>query len=187
MKKLKIIFWLFLTATAIVRGQTAQLTGKVTSLDDGSALPGVTISIKGTSSGTMSEIDGTYSLAVPQDATTLVFSFVGYKTMEVAIEGRRVIDIALEIDILKIDEVLVVAYGTTKKEAFTGSASSVKVDKLSDIQASNVTKALEGLSSGIQVLSGSGQPGTETTVTDSWYRFHLCFFNTSLCSRRFCF
>lgn len=164
MKKMLIIFVLTVSCIPFIYGQTVRISGKVTSLDDGSDLPGVTISVKGTTTGTMSETDGTYSLEVPLSANTLIFSFVGFKTKEVALSGEKVINIALEIDVLQVDEVLVVAYGTTKKEAFTGSASSVKIDKLSEIQVSNVTKALEGLSSGIQVISGSGQPGTETTV-----------------------
>jgi TonB-linked SusC/RagA family outer membrane protein len=144
--------------------QTVQITGKVTSLEDETEIPGVTIQVKGSSIGTLSNNDGTYSIIVPQNAEILIFSFVGFKTLEVPIESKQVIDAVLEKDMLLVDEVIVVAYGTTKKEAFTGSASSVKVDKLAEIQVSNITKALEGLSSGIQVQSGSGQPGTTTNI-----------------------
>lgn len=164
MKKILMIFVLALTTTAFMLGQTVQITGVVTSSEDGLALPAVTVLLKGTTIGNITGPDGGYTLSVPSDAGTIVFSFIGYKTLEVPIEGRRTINVEMETDLLLVDEVLVVAYGTTKKEAFTGSASSVKVDKLSEIQVSNVTKALEGLSSGVQVISGSGQPGTTTSV-----------------------
>lgn len=164
MKKILMIFVLALTTTVLALGQTVQVSGVVTNLDDGLSLPGVTVMVKGTTVGTVTGPDGNYSLNVPEGSTTLVFSFIGFKTREVAIEGRKTIDVVMETDLLLVDEVLVVAYGTTKKEAFTGSASSVKVDKLAEVQVSNVTKALEGLSSGIQVISGSGQPGTTTSV-----------------------
>lgn len=164
MKKIFILFILVALSIHLSQGQSVRVTGKVTGKDDGSVLPGVTISIKGTTMGTMSESDGSYALDVPPGSSVLVFSFVGFKTQEVPVGGRSVIDVVLETDVLMIDEVMVVAYGTTKKDAFTGSASSVKVDKLAEIQTSNVTKALDGLSSGIQVTSGSGQPGTTTAV-----------------------
>jgi TonB-linked SusC/RagA family outer membrane protein len=164
MKKILMIFVLAITSTVFMLGQVVEISGVVTTLNDGSPLPAVAVVVKGTTIGTTTGIDGKYTLAVSADANTLVFSFLGFKTQEVSIEGRKTIDVVLETDLLLVDEVLVVAYGTTKKEAFTGSASSVKVDKLAEVQVSNVTKALEGLSSGIQVISGSGQPGTTTAV-----------------------
>jgi TonB-linked SusC/RagA family outer membrane protein len=164
MKKILMVFVFALTTTVLTFGQTVQISGHVTSLDDGTPLPGVTIVAKGTTLGTVTDSDGYYSINIPTGVNTLVFSFIGFKTREEAIEGRTTIDVTLETDLLLVDEVIVVAYGTTKKEAFTGSASSVKVDQLAEVQVSNVTKALEGLSSGIQVISGSGQPGTTTQV-----------------------
>ena len=145
-------------------GQTVLIRGTLTSSEDGLGIPGVTVSVKGTTVGTTSDIDGKYSINVPANSKTLVFTYIGMKKTEVEIAGKTVIDVVMEPDILQVDEVLVVAYGTTKREAFTGSASSVKVDKLAEIQVSNVTKALEGLSSGIQVTSGSGQPGTTASI-----------------------
>lgn len=158
------IFVLVLATAMMASGQTVRISGQVTTVDDGGSIPGVTVVAKGTTIGTITETNGRYSLDVPTGVNTLVFSFIGFKTTEVDINGQTTIDVALQTDLLLVDEVIVVAYGTTKKEAFTGSASSVKVDKLSEVQVSNVTKALEGLSSGIQVISGSGQPGTTTAV-----------------------
>ena len=164
MKKILLVFVLTLTTAVLAFGQTVRINGNVTAAEDGLALPGVTIVAKGTTLGAVTDSDGYYSFEIPSRVRTLVFSFIGFKTMEVELTGQTTVDVALETDLLQVDEVIVVAYGTTKKEAFTGSASSVKVDQLSEVQVSNVTKALEGLSSGIQVISGSGQPGTTTQV-----------------------
>ena len=164
MKKILLLFIVSLIMTVVVRGQTVQITGTVTSAEDGAAIPGVTVSVKGTTVGTITKIDGTYTVNVPVNAQTLVFSFIGMKKQEIPIESRNTIDVVMQQDILQVNEVVVVAYGTTTKEAFTGSVSSVKMDNLSSVQVSNVSKALEGLSSGVQVISGSGQPGTTTSV-----------------------
>jgi TonB-linked SusC/RagA family outer membrane protein len=164
MKKILLILVSVIVTSAMALGQTVQISGTVTSKEDGLGMAGVTIFVKGTTVGTATNPDGTYSLNVPASATTLVYSFVGYKSVEEQIQGRKSINVVMEQDLLLVDEVIVVAYGTTKKEAFTGSASSVQIDKLGAVQVSNVTKALEGLSSGIQVLSGSGQPGTTTSI-----------------------
>src|SRR5659263_342414 len=154
MKKLLMIF-VFVLATAFMAfGQTVRISGQVTTVDDGGPIPGVTVVAKGTTIGTVTDTDGRYNIDVPSGVNTLVFSFIGFKTTEADINGQTTIDVAIQTDLLLVDEVIVVAYGTTKREAFTGSASSVKVDKLSEVQVSNVTKALECLSSGIQVISG---------------------------------
>jgi TonB-linked SusC/RagA family outer membrane protein len=165
MKKISVlIMFLAFLGFQLVQAQTRQITGTVTSADDGMSIPGVAVVVSGSTIGATTNIDGVYTIQVPETATTLEFSFIGMKTIEVPIDGRSTIDVVLEADLLALDEVIVVAYGTTRKEAFTGSASSVKVDQLAEIQTSNVTKALEGLSSGIQVTSGSGQPGTTSSV-----------------------
>lgn len=165
MKKISVlIMFLAFLGLQLAQAQTRQITGTVTSADDGMTIPGVAVVVSGSTIGATTNIDGVYSIQVPETATTLEFSFIGMKTIEVPIDGRTTIDVAMEADLLALDEVIVVAYGTTRKEAFTGSASSVKVDQLAEIQTSNVTKALEGLSSGIQVTSGSGQPGSTSSV-----------------------
>jgi TonB-linked SusC/RagA family outer membrane protein len=164
MKKIFLMIVLVLAVTSSMLGQTVQISGTITSSEDGLGIPGVTVSVKGTTVGTLSDIDGKYLMTAPTSSKTIVFSYIGMKKTEVEINGQTVINVVMEPDILLFDEVIVVAYGTTRREAFTGSASSVKVDKLAEVQVSNVTKALEGLSSGIQVSSGSGQPGTTTSV-----------------------
>jgi outer membrane receptor protein involved in Fe transport len=164
MKKILLLFVLMLFTGSLVMAQTVMITGTVTSQEDGAAVPGANVSVKGTTIGAITDAEGKYQISVPASAKTLVISYIGMESQEIEIEGKNKIEIVMKPDILLVDEVIVVAYGTTKREAFTGSASSVRVDKLAEIQVSNVTKALEGLSSGIQVTSGSGQPGTTTAV-----------------------
>ncbi|QKG80405.1 SusC/RagA family TonB-linked outer membrane protein [Tenuifilum thalassicum] len=166
MKKLSVFLAsLLLAGITLVQAQTVRITGTVTSSEDGMPMPGVSVVVKGTTIGVTTNVDGKYELNVPANAQTLQFSFVGYEMQDVAIAGRSVIDVVMNPESKQIDEVVVVApYGTFKKESFTGSASAVKTEKLQEIQVSNVTKALEGLSSGIQVTSGLGQPGTTATI-----------------------
>jgi TonB-linked SusC/RagA family outer membrane protein len=143
--------------------QTKAISGKV--VDDlGESIPGVSIIVKGTTSGTVTRPDGTYMLEVPADAQTLLFSFVGMKTQEVAIAGQSVINVTLASDAVNVDEVIVVAYGTSTKGSFTGSAAVVSAESLEKRQVSNVSKALAGSVAGVQVLSSNGQPGTSATV-----------------------
>lgn len=125
--------------------------------------PGVSVTVKGTTVGISTDLNGKYTLNVPTNATTLVFSFIGFKTKEVEITGN-VIDAVIDPDTQELEEVIVVAYGTATKSSFTGSATSVKAEKLQKLQTSSITKALEGIAPGIQVTSFSGQPGEDATI-----------------------
>ncbi|MFY9372753.1 MAG: carboxypeptidase-like regulatory domain-containing protein, partial [Tenuifilaceae bacterium] len=105
MKRLCVFLALFAFAGfTLLHAQTVQITGTVTSTEDGMPIPGVSVMVKGTTIGTSTDIDGKYSLGVPQSATTLVFSFVGIKTQEVVIAGRTVIDVVLEPETLALEE-----------------------------------------------------------------------------------
>ncbi len=158
------ILVLAMTTTALALGQTVQIRGTVTNAEDGLGIPGVTITVKGTTVGAMSDIDGMYSLNAPVGATHLVFSYVGMLKQEVAIADRTVINVSMESDLQVIDEILVVAYGTAKKSSFTGSAELIKSDELAKIQTASVAKALEGAAPGIQVTGGTGQPGSSANI-----------------------
>ena len=164
MKKILLIFVLALTTAAFALGQTVQIRGTVTSSEDGLGIPGVTITVKGTTVGVMTDSDGRYSLDAPAEATTLVFSYVGMMKQEVAISGRTVINITMLPDLQVMDEVIVVAYGTAKKSSFTGSAEVIQSDQLAKIQTASVAKALEGAAPGIQVTGGTGQPGSSANI-----------------------
>src|SRR5687768_5576436 len=105
------------------------VTGKITSSDDGATLPGVNVVIKGTTTGTTSGSDGTYRIDASSDAT-LVFSFVGYATTEVAVGQRTTIDVILQTDVTGLDEVVVIGYGSVKKTDLTGAVSLVDPKEL---------------------------------------------------------
>uniref|UniRef100_UPI0032177E3F SusC/RagA family TonB-linked outer membrane protein n=1 Tax=uncultured Draconibacterium sp. TaxID=1573823 RepID=UPI0032177E3F len=164
MKKIALmLFSIAFLGMLMAEAQVKPITGTVTSSEDGSGIPGVSVSVKGTTIGTVTNIDGVYTLNVPEDAKILVFSFVGMKTQELPIEGAT-LNAALSADVIGVDEVLVVAYGTTKRSQFVGSAKSVKGEELATKSTSNVTNALQGAVAGVQVVNGSGQPGSEATV-----------------------
>jgi TonB-linked SusC/RagA family outer membrane protein len=165
MKRIALIFTIFLfMGTLVANAQTRVITGTVTSAEDGMPVPGVSISVKGTTLGTVTDIDGNFTLQVPQNAQTLVFSFVGMASQEISIVGKTSLDVVMEPQTIGMEEVLVVAYGTTTKGAFTGSAAVMDSEKLEKRQVSNVSNALSGAVAGVQVLSDNGQPGTSATV-----------------------
>ena len=164
MKKLTIFlaFLLFVSFHALAQ---MQISGTVTGAADGLSIPGVSVVVKGNETiGTTTNIDGKYTLTVPSQAETLILSFVGMTTQEVAINGRSVIDVQMEEEVLQMDEVVVVAYGAQKKASFTGSASVMKTEKLEKKPVTSFEKALQGNISGIQVNAVSGQPGADTEI-----------------------
>ncbi|WP_430812629.1 MULTISPECIES: SusC/RagA family TonB-linked outer membrane protein [unclassified Carboxylicivirga] len=144
--------------------QTTNITGTVTDAKDGSPIPGVSVVVRGTTVGTVTMPDGKYNLAVPSDATNLIFSFVGMKSQDIQIAGRTTINVVLESDAVDVGEVIVVAYGTSTKGSFTGSAAVVDAEVIEKRQVANVTQALSGSVAGVQVLSDNGQPGASAKV-----------------------
>ena len=142
-----------------VAGQERSVTGKVTSVEDNSGLPGVNVIIKGTDQGTVTGIDGNYKLAVPDDNAVLVFSSVGFIQEEIIVGSRSVIDVTLSVDITALDEIVVVGYGTMKKSDLTGSLTSVS-SKDYDVQPiTRIDQALQGRAAGVAVTQTSGAPG----------------------------
>ncbi len=165
MKRFTVLFAFFVFfGVTLLQAQTVQISGVVTSGEDGSPIPGASVVVKGTTTGTTTNFEGKYSLSVPADATTLVFSFIGMKTQEMPIDGRTNIDVVMQPDLLKVDEVLVVAYGKTTRESFTGAASVVDSKELEKRQVSNVTQALTGITAGVQATSNNGQPGSSANI-----------------------
>ncbi len=129
----------------------------------GLPIPGVTIQIKGTTLGTITDLDGGYSIKVPQNAETLVFSFVGMKTQEVLINNQTNIDIVLTDNSLDIEEVVVTGYSTQRKEAISGSVATVKAEKLKSVAGSNISQKLQGAVTGVTVIN-SHTPGADATI-----------------------
>jgi hypothetical protein len=133
---------------------TITVKGLVTSLEDGQTIPGANILIKGTATGTVTDINGTYTLDAPEEGT-LVFSSIGYITQEVAVNGRAVIDIILMEDMQSLDEVVVVGYGTQKKSDITGSVVSLDNKRLENLPNANVLQAMQGAVPGLSVTMNS--------------------------------
>ncbi|OUJ75820.1 SusC/RagA family TonB-linked outer membrane protein [Hymenobacter crusticola] len=140
------------------------VTGRVTTSETKEPLPGVTVVVKGTSNGTGTNADGSFSLEVPNRTGTLVFSFVGYVTKEVAIDGKSTVDVALGQDTKALDEVVVVGYGTQKKSDVTGSLASVSAEQLQQVPTTNITQALQGRASGVDISGGSFRPGESPAI-----------------------
>ncbi len=164
MRKLVSMMAVLLLCITQVFAQDKTVTGKVTDEKDGSPLAGVSVTVKGTSIGTTTAADGSYSLSVPSSAKTLVFSFVNYQQIEMAIGGKTSISVGLATIEKSLQEVVVVGYTRTTKEAFTGSAKSVTGDQLNNKSVSNVSQALAGEVAGVRVINPSGQPGTSAVI-----------------------
>ena len=139
------------------------ITGKVTT-DTGEPLPGVNVLIKGTLTGTVTDVEGNYKLSVPDDAVALVFSYVGYLQEEVLINGQSTINVILYPDVTALSEVVVVGYGTQKKRDVTGSVSSIKSEAIKDLKITSLDQALQGQAPGVNVTQQSGQPGGATSI-----------------------
>lgn len=151
----------FICFTAI--GQDVQVSGKVTNADDGTVLPGVSVVVKGTTIGTTTNIDGVYTIEAPSDAT-LVFSFIGMLTEEVPVGGQTTIDLPMAMDVTGLEEVVVIGYGTRKKGALTGSIGLVKAEDIAETPIESFDQALQGKSTGVQVVNASGRPGSSAIV-----------------------
>ena len=140
------------------------ITGTVTGAEDGSELPGVNVLVKGTSIGTITDVEGNYRLSAPDDATTLVFSFVGYLAKEVPINGQTTIDVTLESDVKSLEEVVVVGFGTQKKADLTGAVGSIPAAEIAEKPITSPDQILAGRVSGVQISNRSGDPGAPINV-----------------------
>ncbi|WP_229201290.1 SusC/RagA family TonB-linked outer membrane protein [Arcticibacterium luteifluviistationis] len=127
-------------------------------------LPGVSVILKGSLTGTTSDADGKYQLAVPDEKATLIFSFVGYVSQEVVVGNKSTIDITLNTDVQTLEDVVVVGYGTVKKSDLTGSVSSVKAEQIAAYPAGGITQALQGRAAGVQISSNNGDPGASFKI-----------------------
>ena len=159
--------WIMLTIMVIAPGYTfsqalVSINGQVTSQDEGEPLPGVNVLIKGTTTGTVTDIDGKYTLQAPENGT-LIFSFIGYIRAEVSVNSRQVIDVAMAPDIQSLDEIVVTGYSTQRKKDITGSITSVDMDVMQSIPAGSAAQALQGQAAGVTVIN-SGMAGYRPTI-----------------------
>ncbi|WP_439488392.1 SusC/RagA family TonB-linked outer membrane protein [Algoriphagus sp.] len=164
MKKALLSMLFGLLVSSLVFAQQRVITGKIVSEEEPEGLIGVSILVKGTTIGVVSDLDGTYSIEVPEGSQTLVFSYIGYSSREEAIGNRSVVNVTMDPDSQNLDEIIVTAYGTADKGNFTGSAISLKGDQIANRPINNVVNAIEGQSPGVITTSASGQPGSTPAV-----------------------
>lgn len=147
--------------------QSSSVSGKITDKADGTPLPGVNILVKGTTNGTISNVDGQYNLSIQSDNPVLVFSSIGYLTQEVPVGNQQEISIQMNEDVASLDEVVVIGYGTQKKSNITGAIASVSGEELEKVQVASFDQAIQGRAAGVYVTSNSGQPGGRHQRTHS--------------------
>jgi TonB-dependent SusC/RagA subfamily outer membrane receptor len=164
MRKSLLFSLAFLFTASMAFAQEHTVSGKVTSADDGSAVPGVNIVVKGTTTGTVTDIDGNYNLAVPEGASILVFSFIGLETQEVEIGSRSVIDLQMVSDISQLSEVVVTGYSSVKKSNLTSAISTVKAEDIQSQPIGGIDNLLQGKSPGVQVVAQNGEPGSQAYI-----------------------
>ncbi|EKE04565.1 MAG: hypothetical protein ACD_20C00049G0002 [uncultured bacterium] len=164
MKKIRVFLTtLLFFATSVAFAQNNTVSGIVTDASSGEPIGFASVRLKGTTVGASTDALGKYSINAPANGT-LIISFIGFTEVEVPINNRKVVNVTLSPDAVNLEDVLIVAYGTTKKESFTGSAQVVKSENIARRTVSNVTKAIEGLATGVLVTSGSGQPGSTANI-----------------------
>ncbi|MCG8319850.1 MAG: TonB-dependent receptor [Cytophagales bacterium] len=140
-----------------------EISGKVTD-ENGQPLPGASIMVKGTNMGTVTDVDGNYTLLVSDEATTLVFSYVGYNPEEVAIGSSATIDMVLYPNVTTLQDVVVIGYGTANKKELTSSIASVNSKQIENLPVVSFDQALQGQIPGVQITNSSGTPGAAVTV-----------------------
>ncbi len=144
-------------------GQNLAIQGSVKD-ENGALLPGVTVLAKGTTTGTITDGNGAYSLSVPADSKVLVFSFIGMVSQEIQISSSSTINVILREDAFNLQEVVAVGYGVQRKEAITGSVANIKGDIVREVPSANVSQALQGRVAGVEMLQTSSKPGAAMQI-----------------------
>lgn len=163
MRKLLLLVFVFCVSALIAQAQRT-ISGTVTSSEDNLPVIGATVLVKGTTLGVSTDVDGKYTLKIP-DGGIIEIRFVGMKTKEVVIGTESTYDVVLDPDLLGVDEIVVVAYGVTKKETYTGSASVVKGDKLISTPTTSVVKALQANATGVHVVNSNSASDSEPIIS----------------------
>lgn len=160
-KRIGTLSFLFFALQGMLEGQA--VSGLVID-DTGQPLIGVTVTVDGTTTGTITDVDGTYNLNVSGADPILVFSYIGYNTMRVAVAGRNEIDVTLQQSTTILNEVVVIGYGTQEKEDVTGAVSSIKGDQVKNLPVSSAAQALQGRAAGVSVVRNGGAPGDQGSI-----------------------
>ncbi|MEQ9204190.1 MAG: TonB-dependent receptor [Cyclobacteriaceae bacterium] len=163
MKRILLLSFTFSFVFAFGAWAQRTVSGKVTD-DNGETVPGINVVLKGTTTGTTTDLDGNYRLSVPEDGGTLVFSFIGLATQEVEVGARSIIDVDMDADVQQLTEVVVTGYGTEMKRDVTGSISNVGTKELLNIPSQSFDRALQGRAAGVQVQAASGAPGGAVNI-----------------------
>jgi TonB-linked SusC/RagA family outer membrane protein len=165
MKKVYLLILILLISSTLLRAQTRVITGTVTGSEDSNPVIGCTVQLKGTITGTTTDVNGKYSLPVPQDATTLVFSYIGMKSLEVEIGGRAVIDVSLQSDLVGLAEVVVTALGISREKKSLGYATQqISGDAISTVKSSNFMNSLSGKLSGVVIKKNQNMGGSTNVI-----------------------
>ena len=158
------VFLFFLIFTGTAYGQSHVVTGKIID-EQGYEAIGATVLIKGTSTGVVTDINGVYQINIPNPNTDiLVFSYIGMKTQEIAVNGQKNINVTFESSSVMLDEVVSIGYGTSRRGDLTGSVTSVKSTELIKVPTADVTQSLAGRMAGVQVLQNEGAPGSSISI-----------------------
>jgi len=163
MKKFFLLLFSLIFTVSISFSQQI-IKGNVSDSKNGEPIPGTSIVQKGTTNGTLTDLNGNYELNVSQANATLVFSFIGYEPIEIALNGQSVVDIALEVATTTLEDIVVIGYGVQRKSDLTGSVSTVKSEDLIRIPNSSPMQALQGKVAGLQIVTNSGAPGSGVIV-----------------------
>ncbi|MEJ0056372.1 MAG: TonB-dependent receptor [Bacteroidota bacterium] len=158
-----LLLFLLLTSAVELLAQTT-ITGKVTSEEDKEGMPGINIVLKGTTTGTVTDISGSFRIAVPSPQSVLIFSFVGFETQEITVGARAVLDVLMKPDPKQLEEVVVTGYGEENRRSMPGSVVVIKSDKIQNSPIASFDQALQGRVPGMLVSGGSGQPGSSANV-----------------------
>ncbi len=164
MRNLLLITMIALFSVSISYGQGRVVTGTVTEADTGDPIPGANVVVKGTSSGSVTDIDGKYSVNIGQDDAILVFSFVGFVTQEITVGNQSIIDVSLASDVTALSEVVVTGYGTQEKKEITSSVASVKEEDFNVGMVNNPAQLIQGKVAGLTITKPGGNPNDDYTV-----------------------
>ncbi len=164
MKNIMLFLLAFVLSSQVLAQQTI-VTGRITDALDGSGLIGANVLVKGTTNGTIADIDGNYSVSVPAGSSVLVFSSIGYKTQEITLNpGQTTLNVVMREDSELLDEVVVVGYGTMKKSDLSGASVSVGEEKIKGSVITNLDQALQGRAAGVTSMTTSGAPGSSVSI-----------------------
>ena len=165
MKDFLLLSFSFVLVLNVAQAQERTVSGKVTSSEDGSVLPGVNVVLKGTTNGTVSDSNGSFKLSIPGGDGTLIFSFIGFLTQEVSVGDRSVVDVSMGPDVTQLSEVVVTAFGIeSEKRALGTSIAQLNADKFADTRQTNIVNSLTAKVAGVRISSTNGMVGSSSSI-----------------------